>query len=221
MPMIHPDGSSLLLAGNGLLHNWCQAITLTNWLISVRPLGTNLNDIWIKVHYFSLTKMHFKMLSVNCLPFCLGLDVVMCKSVVPLYVILDSFTVPLHSPNNRHLPAVRAVQRDCHWSLKNGGNSHWSREPITQWGTRQSQSIFRPTNHKGWCQRIEGHVSYPTGSPIATGFGLCSSPMSHSTCPMFQGGYNLISISESMATCTSVMLGDQCPEVEVSYPWPQ
>ena len=59
---------------------------------------------------------------------------------------LDSFTVPLHSPNDRHLPVVRAVQRD--WGLKNGGNSHWSREPIMQWGTRQSQSIFRPTNYK-------------------------------------------------------------------------
>ena len=31
---------------------------------------------------------------------------------------------------------------------KKGGNSHWSREPIMQWGIRQSQSIFRPTNHK-------------------------------------------------------------------------
>ena len=57
---------------------------------------------------------------------------------------LDSFTVPLHSP----MPAFRAVQRDCHCGLKNGANSHWSYQPIMQWGTRQSQSIFRPTNHK-------------------------------------------------------------------------
>ena len=60
----------------------------------------------------------------------------------------DSFTVPLHSPNGRHLPAVRAAERNCHWGLKNGGNSHWSRKPIMQWGTSQSQSIFRLTNHK-------------------------------------------------------------------------
>ena len=65
-----------------------------------------------------------------------------------MQMCLDSFTVPLHSPNGRQLPAVRAVQRDCHWGLKNGGNSHWSCEPIMQWGTRQSQSIFRLTNHK-------------------------------------------------------------------------
>ena len=28
---------------------------------------------------------------------------------------VDSFTVSLHSPNGRHLPAVRAVQGDCQW----------------------------------------------------------------------------------------------------------
>ena len=61
---------------------------------------------------------------------------------------IDSFTVILHSPNGRHLPAVRAVQRDCHWGPKNGGNSYWLCQPIMQWGTRQFQSIFRPTNPK-------------------------------------------------------------------------
>ena len=63
-------------------------------------------------------------------------------------VSVDSFTDLLHSHNGRHLAAVSAVQRDCHWGLKKGGNSHWSHESIMQWGTRQSQSIFRPTNHK-------------------------------------------------------------------------
>ena len=55
---------------------------------------------------------------------------------------LDSFKVPLHSP------AVRAVQRDCHWGLKIAQNSHWPREPIMQRGTRQSQSILRSSNNK-------------------------------------------------------------------------
>ena len=44
-------------------------------------------------------------------------------------VSLDCFTVPLYSSNGR-------------WK------SHWSREPIMHWGTRQPQSIFRPTDHK-------------------------------------------------------------------------
>ena len=63
---------------------------------------------------------------------------------------IDSFTVSLHSPNGRHLqmPAVRAVQRDCQWHLKNGGNCHQSCKPAMQWDTRQSRPIFRATNHK-------------------------------------------------------------------------
>ena len=31
---------------------------------------------------------------------------------------LDSFTVSLHSPNGRQMPAVRSVQGDCQWPLK-------------------------------------------------------------------------------------------------------
>ena len=43
-----------------------------------------------------------------------------------------------HSLLAQRLPAVRAAQRDRHWGLKNGENSHWSREPIMQLGTRQT-----------------------------------------------------------------------------------
>ena len=45
--------------------------------------------------------------------------------------------------------AVTAVQRDGHGGLKNGGNSHRSRERIMQWSTRQYQSIFRRWSQKG------------------------------------------------------------------------
>ena len=53
-----------------------------------------------------------------------------------------------HSPLAQPQQQAVAVQRDCHWGLKNSWNSHWSFEPIMQWGTGQSQSIFWPTNHK-------------------------------------------------------------------------
>ena len=43
---------------------------------------------------------------------------------------IDYFTVSLHSPNGRHLPAVKAAQGDCQWILKNGRNSHRSTEHI-------------------------------------------------------------------------------------------
>ena len=61
---------------------------------------------------------------------------------------LDSFTVLLHSPNGRRLPAISFMQGDSHWCLKTSGNSHWSLEPIMQGGTSQSQFVFRPANHK-------------------------------------------------------------------------
>ena len=64
-----------------------------------------------------------------------------------LVFFLDSFTVSLHSTNDRHLPVIRAVQGDCQ-PLKNGGNSHQLLEPTMHCGTRQSQTIFRPTNHE-------------------------------------------------------------------------
>ena len=88
---------------------------------------------------------------------------------------VDTFTVPLHSLNSRHLPAIRAVQRDCQWGLKNGWNSHRSRYPIMQWDTRQSQATFRLTNHTILMAASWGHVFYPTDCPIATRVQLCSS----------------------------------------------
>ena len=62
------------------------------------------------------------------------------KRNIPLFLptAIDSFTVPLHSPNGRPLGLCKGTVT---------GNSHWSRGPIMRWGTRQPQSIFRPTNH--------------------------------------------------------------------------
>ena len=49
---------------------------------------------------------------------------------------LDCLTVSLHSPNSRHLLAIRAVQGDCQWLPKNSENFHWSHEPKIhcEWG---------------------------------------------------------------------------------------
>ena len=96
------------------------------------------------------------------------------------HIVLDSFTVHLTQPQRQAKPVVRAVQRDCQWHLKNGRNSHWSREPIIQWRRCVSQSIFRSANHKSMdqLQPVWGNVSYPTGSPTANKLGLCSSLVS-------------------------------------------
>ena len=44
------------------------------WLISVGPLGTNLNEIWIEIQNFSFLKMLLKLSSAKWWPFCPGAD---------------------------------------------------------------------------------------------------------------------------------------------------
>ena len=51
-------------------------------------------------------------------------------------------------------------------------NSH---KPTKHCDPRQSEPIFIWTNHKGWCQPVEGHAPYPTDSPTATSLGLWNS----------------------------------------------
>ena len=56
---------------NGLSPIWRQAITCTNaHLLSIRPIGTNFSEIFIKLQNFSFTKMHPNALSSKWQPFC-------------------------------------------------------------------------------------------------------------------------------------------------------
>ena len=53
-----------------------QAIIWTNAdLLLIGLLGTNFNEICIKILTFSFKKMRLKMLSAKLQPFCLGLNV--------------------------------------------------------------------------------------------------------------------------------------------------
>ena len=81
-----------------------------------------------------------------------------------------------HSPlawHSRRLPAVRDVQTDCHWRLKNVANSRCPWEPIMQ---QDNPKLYldQPIT-KAWCQSIEDNGSYPTNNPVATRLVLCSS----------------------------------------------
>ena len=78
----------------------------------------------------------------------------------PVNLPIDHFTVSLHSPNSRYLPAVMAVQGDCQWPLQNGGNSHQSCEPQRHhmWGVLES--IFRSANHR-WQHRQKTNTTNP------------------------------------------------------------
>ena len=78
------DAVNLTIIGSdyGLVPVLHQAIIWTNAdALLIRTLGTNFNEIWIKIQTFSLKKMQFKM-SAKWRPFCL-----------PQYVTVISFKV--------------------------------------------------------------------------------------------------------------------------------
>ena len=76
--MTHICVSKLTTIGsdNGLLPDRRQAIIWTNaGILLIGPLGTNFCEISIGIQTFSFKKMHLKMSSAKCCPFCLGLNV--------------------------------------------------------------------------------------------------------------------------------------------------
>ena len=67
---------TIIGSDNGLSPGQRQAILWTNAaLLLIGLLGTNLNEILIKIYTFSLKEIHLKMSSGKCLPFCLSLNV--------------------------------------------------------------------------------------------------------------------------------------------------
>ena len=60
----------------GLSPGRCQAIIWANaGILLIGPLGTNFSGILIEILTFSFKKMHLKMSSGRCRPFCLCLNV--------------------------------------------------------------------------------------------------------------------------------------------------
>ena len=75
---------NIIGSDNGLAPGRCQAIIWTNaGILLIKPLGINFSELLIKIHAFSLKKMHLKMLSGKWHPFCLSLNV-----IYSLYVLL-------------------------------------------------------------------------------------------------------------------------------------
>ena len=66
------------------------------------------------------------------------------------WIMVDSFTIPFHCPNSRHLPAIRVKQWDCQWPLKDGENCQQSCEPRKHydWGIPK---LHLAANHKREC----------------------------------------------------------------------
>ena len=63
-----------ICSDNGLSPGWCQAIIWTDAGLSlIGPFGTQFSEILIEIDTFSFKKMHLKVSSGKCQPFCLGL----------------------------------------------------------------------------------------------------------------------------------------------------
>ena len=81
---------SVFGSDNGLSPIRRQAIIWTNAeLLSIGPIGTNFNEILIKIQNFSLKKTHLKMASVKWRPFCPGRDELILRVPVPFYMASD------------------------------------------------------------------------------------------------------------------------------------
>ena len=81
--------SKLTIIGsdNGLSPGWRQAIIWNNaGILLIRHLGTNFNEILIKILTFSFIKMRLKVSSAKWRPFCIGLNVL----IVYIYTFVQA-----------------------------------------------------------------------------------------------------------------------------------
>ena len=67
---------TIIGSDNGLSPGRRQAIIWTNaGILLIGPLRTNFSEILSEIQSFSFKKMHLKMSSAKCRPFCFGLNV--------------------------------------------------------------------------------------------------------------------------------------------------
>ena len=67
---------TIIGSDNGLSPGRRQAIIWTNaWVLLIRPIGTNFNEMLIEILTVSFMKMRLKVSSAKWRPFCLGLNV--------------------------------------------------------------------------------------------------------------------------------------------------
>ena len=82
--VMHICVSELTIIGsdNGLTPGRRQAIIWPNvWIALIGPSGTNYSEILIAINIFSFKKIHLKMSSAKCRPFCLGLNMLSCRQL--------------------------------------------------------------------------------------------------------------------------------------------
>ena len=86
------DKLTIIGLENGLSPGRRQAIIWTSApILLIGPLWINFSEILIRMWIFSFKKMHLKMSSAKCRPFCLGLNVLSCDICIPPYGSLALF----------------------------------------------------------------------------------------------------------------------------------
>ena len=74
---------TIIGSDNGLSPGRRQAIIRTNaGILLIGTLGTNFSEILSEIHTFSIKKMHLKMSSGKCRPFCLGFNVLRANTEI-------------------------------------------------------------------------------------------------------------------------------------------
>ena len=92
---------TIIASDNGLSPGRRQAIIWTSaGILLIGPLGTNFSEISIEIQTFLLKKIRLKMLSAECCPFRLGLNVLrrtLHKENMPTWLPRPHFNDPLHN----------------------------------------------------------------------------------------------------------------------------
>ena len=96
---------TIIGSDNGLSPGRRQAIIWTNaGIFLIWPLGTNFNEISIKIITFSFTKMRLKVSSAKWRPFCLGLNVLKCILYHLHTSVLINMQISEHMSANQRVP---------------------------------------------------------------------------------------------------------------------
>ena len=133
-------------SGNSLSPGRRQAIARTNAELSTGPCWTSLNEIWIKIHFFSLNIIHFKM-SDKRQPFCQIPSILKWitkqYSTEILSILFSSFHLINHSANYF---AVCECHPSHHWDLALWCSAGWCWvhmiHHVSQYGHHQVKLLF-------------------------------------------------------------------------------
>ena len=119
--------SKLTIIGsdNGLSPGRRQAIIWTSdGILLVGHMGTNVNEILIKIHTFSFMKIHLKMSSGKWWPFCLGLNVAISRLQLQHTGNCRTLRFCLRRLRMRFLSVWRWLKCPVIWRLWHCGSLH-------------------------------------------------------------------------------------------------